>query len=161
MYCRNFTVFSSFFDVNKQRPTMNLKKCYQYSVNIEISLDLKVYFTLVACKINNLIELRSTNQIIEISAAWWLWKENWHIYFHVTTNLISTTKVNLWFSDVFRGYQKRSVPWNGLTTFWSWEVQEQKNKITVIYIFLKNVLTKELPDVLWVITLCSSRAVFK
>ena len=69
MYCRNFTVLSSFFDVTKQRPTMDLKKCYQYSVNIEISLDLKVYFTLVACKINNLIELRSTNQIIEISAA--------------------------------------------------------------------------------------------
>ena len=68
MYCRYFTVLSSFFDVKKQRPTMNLEKCYQCSVNIEISLDLKVYFSLVTCKINNLITLRSTNQIIEISA---------------------------------------------------------------------------------------------
>ena len=68
MYCRNFTVLSSFFDVKKQRPTMNLEKCYQCSVNIEISLDLKVYFSLVTCKINNLIALRSTNQITEISA---------------------------------------------------------------------------------------------
>ena len=31
---------------------MNLEKCYQSSVNIEISLDLKVYFSLVKCKIN-------------------------------------------------------------------------------------------------------------
>ena len=68
MYCRYFTVLSSFFDVKKQRPTMNLEKCYQCSVNIEISLDLKVYFSLVTCKINNLITLRSTNQITEISA---------------------------------------------------------------------------------------------
>ena len=68
MYCRNFTVLSSFIDVKKQRPTMNLEKCYQCSVNIEISLGFKVYFSLVTCKINNLIALRSTNQIIEISA---------------------------------------------------------------------------------------------
>ena len=68
MYCRNFTVLSSFFDVKKQRPTMNLEKCYQCSVNIEISLDLKVYFSLVTCKINNLIALCSTNQMTEISA---------------------------------------------------------------------------------------------
>ena len=53
---------------------MNLEKCYQWSVNIEISLDLKVYFSLVACKINNLIALRSTNQITEISTPWWVKK---------------------------------------------------------------------------------------
>ena len=47
---------------------MNLEKCYQSSVSIEISLDLKVYFSLVMCKINNLIALRSINQITEISA---------------------------------------------------------------------------------------------
>ena len=47
---------------------MNLEKSYQCSVNIEISLDLKVYFSLVTFKINNLIALRSTNQITEISA---------------------------------------------------------------------------------------------
>ena len=75
MYCRNFTVLSSFFDVKKQRPTMNLEKCYQYSANIEISLDLKVYFFLVTCKINNLIALRPTNQITEIFAPWWLFYE--------------------------------------------------------------------------------------
>ena len=51
---------------------MNLEKCYHCSANIEISLDLKVYFSLVTCKINNLIALRSTNQVIEISAPWWL-----------------------------------------------------------------------------------------
>ena len=55
---------------------MNLEKCYQCSVNIEISLGLKVYFSLVACKINNLIALRSTNQIIEISAPWSLVPSN-------------------------------------------------------------------------------------
>ena len=64
MYCRNFTVLSSFFDVKKQRPTMNLEN----SLNIETSLDLKVYFSLVTCKINNLIALRPTNQITEIPA---------------------------------------------------------------------------------------------
>ena len=68
MYCPNFTVLSSFFDVKNQRPTMNLEKSSQCSVDIEISLDLKVYFSLVMCKINNLIELRLTNQIIKISA---------------------------------------------------------------------------------------------
>ena len=68
MSCRNFTVLSSFFDIKKQRPTMNLEKCYQSSVNIKISVDLKVYFSLVKCKINNLIALRLTNQITEISA---------------------------------------------------------------------------------------------
>ena len=68
MYCRNSTVLSSFFDVKKQRPTMNLEKCYKCSVNIGIYLDLKVYFSLVTCKTNNLIALRSTNQMTEISA---------------------------------------------------------------------------------------------
>ena len=68
MYCRNFIVLPSFFDVKKQRPTMNLEKYYQSSVNIEISLDLKVYFSLVKCKINNLIALLSTNQITEVFA---------------------------------------------------------------------------------------------
>ena len=67
MYCRYFTVLSSFFDVKKQRPTMNLKKCYQCSVNIEISLDLRVCSSLATCKINNLIAFRSTNQMTEIS----------------------------------------------------------------------------------------------
>ena len=49
---------------------MNLEKYYQSSVNIEISLDLKVYFSLVKCKINNLIALLSTNQITEVFAPW-------------------------------------------------------------------------------------------
>ena len=51
---------------------MNLRKCYQCSGNIEISPDLKVYFSLVTCKIKNLIALCSTNQLTEISAPWWL-----------------------------------------------------------------------------------------
>ena len=68
MYYHNFTVLSSFFDVKRQRPKTNLEKCYQCRVNIEIYLDLKVYFSLVTCKISNLIALRSTNQITEISA---------------------------------------------------------------------------------------------
>ena len=51
MYYRNFTVLSSFFDVKKPRPTMNLEKCYQTSVKIEISLDLKVYFKIKLLKL--------------------------------------------------------------------------------------------------------------
>ena len=47
---------------------MNLEKNYQRSVNIEISLDLKVYFSLVTYKINNLIALRLSNQTTEIYA---------------------------------------------------------------------------------------------
>ena len=68
MHFRNFTVLSSFFEVEKQRPIMNLEKCHQCSANIEISLDPKVFFFLVTCKINNSIALRSTNKINEISA---------------------------------------------------------------------------------------------
>ena len=47
---------------------MNLEKNYQCSANIEISLDLKVYFSLVTYKINNLIALRLSNQTTEIYA---------------------------------------------------------------------------------------------
>ena len=65
MYCRNFTVFSFFFDVKKQKPKTNFEKCYQCSVNIEIFLDLKVYFSLVTSKIDNLIALRSTNRSLK------------------------------------------------------------------------------------------------
>ena len=68
MYWRNFTVLSSLFEVKKQRPKTNFNKSYQCSVNIEISLDLKVYFSLVTCKISSLIVLLATNQITEISA---------------------------------------------------------------------------------------------
>ena len=46
-YCRNFTALSSFFDLKKQRPNANLEKFYQRSVSTEISLDLKVCFSLV------------------------------------------------------------------------------------------------------------------
>ena len=47
---------------------MDLERCYQCSVSIEIYLDLKVCYSLVMNKMNNLIALRSTNQIAEISA---------------------------------------------------------------------------------------------
>ena len=76
-YCLNFTALSSFFYVKKQRPKTNLEKCYQSSVNIEISLDVKVCFSLVKYKINDLIALRSTSHITEISAPWWLFQEMW------------------------------------------------------------------------------------
>ena len=46
-YCRNFTALSSFLDVKNQRPNANLEECYQCSVSIEISLDVKVCFSLV------------------------------------------------------------------------------------------------------------------
>ena len=52
-YFRNFTVLSFFVDNNKQRPKMDLEKCYHCSVSIEISLYLKVCFSLVTQKINN------------------------------------------------------------------------------------------------------------
>ena len=41
------TTLSSFFNVIKQRPKTNLETCYQSSVSIEISLELKVCFSLV------------------------------------------------------------------------------------------------------------------
>ena len=66
---------SSFFDVKKQIPKTNFEKCYQCSVNIETSLEFKVYFSLVTRKISNSIALRSNNQITEISAPWWLFLE--------------------------------------------------------------------------------------
>ena len=75
MYCINFTVLSSFFDAKKQRPKTDLQKCYQCSISLEISPDLKVFFSLVTYKINNLIALRSTNQITKISAPLWLQEE--------------------------------------------------------------------------------------
>ena len=56
-----------FFCVEKQRPKTNLEKSYECSVSIEISLDLKVCSSLVSGKINNLIALRLTNQITEIT----------------------------------------------------------------------------------------------
>ena len=68
MYCPKFIALFSFFDVKKQIPTMNLEKCYQCSANIEFSLDVKDYFSLVTCKINNLIAFRSTNQFTGVSA---------------------------------------------------------------------------------------------
>ena len=45
------------------------------------------------------------------------------------------TSENLWFPDVFRGYRKRSLTWNGLTHFMpvfhfytSWKLQKTNNK---------------------------------
>ena len=47
-YYRNYTALSSFFDIKKQRPKISLEKCYQCcSVSIEISVDLKVCFSIV------------------------------------------------------------------------------------------------------------------
>ena len=44
--CRNFTVLSSVFEVKNQKSKTDLEQCYQYSVSIEISVDLKVCFSL-------------------------------------------------------------------------------------------------------------------
>ena len=35
-YCRNFTVLTSFFDIEKERPKTDLKKSSQCIVDIEI-----------------------------------------------------------------------------------------------------------------------------
>ena len=50
------------FSTSKNKDLQQISK----SAYIEISLDLKVYFSLVTCKINNLIALRSTNQTTKI-----------------------------------------------------------------------------------------------
>ena len=44
--CRNFTVLSYVFEVKNQKSKTDLEQCYQYSVSIEISVDLKVCFSL-------------------------------------------------------------------------------------------------------------------
>lgn len=44
--CRNFTVLSSVFEVKNQKSKTDLEQCYQYSVSTEISVDLKVCFSL-------------------------------------------------------------------------------------------------------------------
>ena len=44
--CRNFTVLSSVFEVKNQKSKTDLEQCYQYSISIEISVDLKVCFSL-------------------------------------------------------------------------------------------------------------------
>ena len=61
--CTNIAIYNFSFGV--------ILKSRLLSYN-EIFLDLKVYFSLVRCKINNVIALRSTNQITGIYAPWWL-----------------------------------------------------------------------------------------
>ena len=63
------TVFF-FSDVKKQRHKTGLEKYYQHSVSIENSVDLKVCFSLLTYKVNNLLALRSTNQITGISVPY-------------------------------------------------------------------------------------------
>ena len=64
---------SSFFDIKKRRPKTDHEKYHQCSVTIEISLDVKVCFSLVTWK----IKLHSVRPIItEISTSCWLNKEN-------------------------------------------------------------------------------------
>ena len=72
---------SSFFRRQKNKPKTDLEKRNQCSVSIEISLGneakllkaMKICFSLVTYKNNNLIALRLTNQVTEISVPWWLW----------------------------------------------------------------------------------------
>ena len=69
--------------------------------------------------------IRSTNYTNNVTA----YVKNWHsrltgVYksinpFHVTGlfGYLLKTSENLWFRDVFRGYRKRPVTWNGLTAY--------------------------------------------
>ena len=61
-----------FLASKKQWPKTDFEKYYQCSVSTDISLDVKICFSLLTYRINKLIALRSTNQITEISAPWWL-----------------------------------------------------------------------------------------
>ena len=70
------------FSTSKNKDLQQISK----SAYIEISLDLKVYFSLVTCKINNLIALRSTNQTTKIFAPWWLE--------YIISKNIQTSKIN-------------------------------------------------------------------
>ena len=76
-YCCNVTVLS-FFDVKKQKPKMDLKKCYQYNIGIEISLDRKVCFSLVMWKL--IIKLHSIWPIRSLK-FWYLgdYYLNWQV----------------------------------------------------------------------------------
>ena len=44
---KSYTVLAYFFDIKIQRPKTDLEKCYQCSVSFEISLDFKLYFSLL------------------------------------------------------------------------------------------------------------------
>ena len=72
----NFTSTSKsvFFFQRQKTKTFktDLEKCYQCSVSIDISLDLKVYFSQVMYEINSLITILLSNQIHKISAQWWI-----------------------------------------------------------------------------------------
>ena len=63
VYCLLFST-----SINKDLTKMDLEKCYQFSLSIEVSLDLKVCFILVTYK--DLIALRLTNQVTETSAPY-------------------------------------------------------------------------------------------
>ena len=60
------------------------------TIRFEISLDLKVCSSLVTYKINNLIALRSTNRITEISAPWGLRQKHCttHSLIHLTEKIV-------------------------------------------------------------------------
>ena len=58
---RSFTVFSSLFDIKKERPKMDLVNGNQCSISIEISLESQSLFSLVTYKTKNLIVFHSAN----------------------------------------------------------------------------------------------------
>ena len=74
-----------------------LKKCYKCSVTLKFLRTSNLFFPSNLFKINNSIELRSTNQINEISAPWWLKTENnWVNYkkqIHFCVNLLRKFKI--------------------------------------------------------------------
>ena len=65
---------------------------------------------------------------------------------HFMSLISFDTPLNLWFSDVFRGYQKRSVTWNGLMRcknsilkigpIFSWNLEREKEKMLMVLIKL-------------------------
>ena len=64
--------------------------------------------------------------------------------FHATSlfQYLLKTSENHWFSDVFRGYQKRPVAWNGLISLMMWNLDLSNNHyvITKQLVLMKHLL---------------------
>ena len=91
LYCLFFS------NVKKQRLKSDIERCYKCSVNIKISLDPKVCFSLVTYKISNFTARHSTNQITKISAPWLLFELSDHV--KQNSNRKQRTKINATYSS--------------------------------------------------------------
>ena len=88
------------------------------------------HFAKLALKVLNscILSISHSYRNSSTDSYWFLWECSVILKLHSpflkpfhTTDLFwypLKTSENLWFSDVFRGYQKRSVAWNGLTVSW-------------------------------------------